>query len=205
MLDGTYTGLQATIAGFLHRTDMTAIIPDLIILGEARIARDLRLRRQVIRTTLYTVAGNQNITLPADFLEAENISVIAGGFDNNLEYVNIERLNVKYPNGSGNSQPRVYTFEANSLLLGPTPDAIYNVDFFYYSRWVALATTPANWLLTNHPNIYLFAALAEAGDYTKDNDSASKWEGKYHHGIKTLQDSDDESQFSGAALRVRTV
>lgn len=205
MLDGTYTGLQASIAGFLHRTDMTAVIPDLIILGEARIARDLRLRRQVTHTTLATVANTQTVTLPTDFLEAENISVVDAGINRNLEYVNIERLNVKYPDGAGNGSPVVYTFESNNILLGPTPDAIYPVDFFYYARWAPLATTPSNWLLSNHPNIYLFSALAEAGDYTKDSDGVSKWEAKYNLGVKKLQDSDDESQFSGAALRVRTV
>ena len=204
-LDGTYTGLQASIADFLHRSDMTAIIPDLIVLAEARIARDSRVRRQVAITTLSTTANVQAVTLPTDFLEAENVSVIDGGINKNMEYVNLERLNVKYPEGAQTGVPAVFTFEGNSLLLGPVPDSVYSIDFYYYARWTPLATTPTNWLLTNHPNIYLFGALAEAADYVQSPELAQKWESKYQASVMALQKSDDESQFSGSALRVRTV
>ena len=64
--------------------------------------------------------------------------------------------------------------------------------------------TPTNWLLSNHPNIYLFGALAEAGDYAR-NASAGMWEQKYHAGVSTLQAADDEAMFSGSALRVRSI
>ncbi len=56
-LDGTYTGLQASIAGYLHRADLTSNIPDFVALAEARIARDLRLRNQIDFDTLTTTVG----------------------------------------------------------------------------------------------------------------------------------------------------
>lgn len=204
-LDGTYTGLQASIASWLHRSDMTAIIPDLVILAEARIARDLRLRRQITNTMLSTIAATQAVALPSDFLELENLSVVSGGVNRQLNYINIEGMNIKYPDGSYSGVPVVYGFEGNNILLGPTPDAIYSLDAYYYARFAALAVTPANWLLTNHPNIYLYGALAEAGDWTQDDKNIAKWESKYQSGIKDLQDADDNSMFSGAALRVRNV
>lgn len=202
-LDGTYTGLQASIASWLHRSDMTAIIPDLVILAEARIARDLRLRRQVTNVTLSTIAATQAVALPSDYLELENLSVISGGVNVQLNYINIESLNVKYPDGSYSGVPKVYTFESSNILLGPTPDAIYSLDAYYYARFASLTVTPANWLLTNHPNIYLYAALAEAGDWTQDEKNLAKWEAKYHADVEKLQESDDAAMFSGAALRVR--
>ena len=199
-----YTDLQASVASWMHRTDLTTVIPDLVVLAEARIARDLRLRRQVTSTTLSTVAATQAVALPSDYLELENISCTVSGIDRNLEYINIERLNVKYPDGSWNGPPMVYTLEGDNILLGPVPDAVYSLPIFYYSRWVALATTSTNWLLTNHPNIYLYATLAEAADYVHDAEAMAKWESKYNLGVKQLQDSDDKSMFSGSALRVRT-
>ena len=39
-LDGTYSGLKASVADWLKRTDLTSNIPDLVKLAEARIARD---------------------------------------------------------------------------------------------------------------------------------------------------------------------
>ena len=200
----TYSDLLTSVASWLHRADMAAIVPDLVVLAEARIARDLRIRRQISGTTLTTAAGVQAVTLPADFLEMENVTITAGGMDLNMEFVNIERLNVKYPDGSGNSRPSVYTYEGSSMLLGPTPDAVYSMPIFYYARLAALSVTPTNWLLTNHPNIYLFGALAEAGDYVQSDELTRKWEAKYAQGIKDLQTADDSSMFSGSALRVRT-
>ena len=203
-LDGTYAGLQASIAGWLHRSDLTTVIPDLVVLAEARIARELRLRRQVVSSSLATTAGVQSIALPSDYLEAENLSVVNAGVDTQIIYVNIEHLNVKYPAGAGDGVPAVYTFEANNILFGPRPDGIYTVNFYYYQRWPALALTPTNWLLTYHPNVYLFGALAEAADYAQ-SDNISKWEQKYTAGVKTLQTTDDNSMFSGSALRVRRI
>lgn len=201
--DGTYTGLQASIAGWLHRTDLAAIIPDLIVLAEARISRDLRLRRQVTTTAVATVAGVQSITLPTDYLEVENLSLLTA-IERQLVYMNIEQLNERFPSGGGNGTPIVYTLEGDTILFGPTPDSIYSVSLLYYARFAALATTATNWLLTNHPNIYLFAALAEAGDYLQ-SEQAGKWEAKYQQGVKQLQDMDDQSMFSGSALRVRSL
>ena len=203
-LDGTYTGLLASMASWLHRPDMTTIAPDLVVLAEARIARDLRLRRQVTGTTLFTIATTQAVALPSDFLEMENLSLTAGGIDRSLEYVNIERMNLNYPSGSGDGEPKVYTFEGSNILFGPRPDAVYSVPIYYYARLAALTVTPTNWLLTNHPNIYLFGALAEAGDWAQDDANVAKWEKKYQAGINELSVTDDESMFSGAALRVRS-
>ena len=203
-LDGTYTGLQASIASWLHRSDLTAIIPDLIVLAEARLARDLRLRKMVTTTTSSTVASTQGITLPADFLEIENLSVLTNPQRNPL-YMNIEALNVKFPAGTANGTPSFYTLEGDQILFGPTPDAVYSINLMYYARLAALSVTPTNWLLTAHPNIYLFAALAEAGDYTANDEAVTKWERKTMLGIKTLQDADDTAMFSGSSLRVRNI
>ena len=203
-LDGTYAGLQATITSWLHRSDMASTVPDLVVLTEARIARDLRLRRQITGANLSTAAGVQAVPLPTDFLEMENVAVTSSGVQRNLEYVNIERMNVNYPTGGPTGVPGVFTFEGSSILFGPTPDGVYVTPIYYYARYSPLSVTPTNWLLTNHPNIYLFGALAEAGDYAR-NSSIGTWEQKYKAGVLQLQDADDQSMFSGSALRVRSV
>ena len=199
----TYSDLLTSVASWLHRTNLTAVIPDLVVLAEARIARDLRLRRQISASTLSSIAATQAVALPSDFLEMENVTITTGGVDLNMEYVNIERLNVEYPDGAYNGRPSVFSFEGNNMLLGPTPDAVYSLPIYYYARITPLATTPTNWLLTNHPNIYLYGTLAEAGDFIQSAELTAKWEAKYAQGVKDLQDSDDTSMFSGSALRVR--
>jgi len=200
----TYSELKTAVANWIHRDDLTSLIPDFITLTEARIARDLRLRRQVTSSTLTATAGTRGITLPTGWLEFENVT-LATNPERQLTYVNIEHLDSKYPQTSYTGVPAVFSIEANQILLGPTPDDDYTVNILYYAKFDAFsAASDTNWLLTNHPNIYLFGALAEAGTYAQD-ERAQLWEARYQKESQELQTSDDKSQFSGTSLRVRTI
>lgn len=204
-LDGTYLGLKGAIASWLKRSDLTSSIPDLVDLAEARIARDLRLRAQVTFTTLTTVAGTEYVSLPTDFLEIENIS-LDGSVERPLTYETPEQLDARFPLGSGQSKPAVYTIIGDRLYLGPCPDSAYTVKFTYYARFTALsADADTNWLLTKHPSIYLFAALAEAAPFLMNDERTAMWEAKYQADKSALEVADDQSLRSGSALRVRAV
>ena len=201
----TYIDLLASVATWMDRTDLTAVIPDFVVLTEARIARDLRIRKQVTNTTTSTVANVQYIALPSDFLELENLSIPAASTPNYLAVVTPELMDVKYPAGINTGQPRVYTLLGDRIQFGPTPDAVYAVSIDYYARLAALATTSPNWLLTNYPNIYLFGALTEGWSYLMDADKSAYWQARYAGEIKSLNDADDEALRSGSSMRVRIV
>ena len=51
----TYATLQATIASYLARTDLTVQIPEFIRLAENRLVRDLRIRQMIKVATSETV------------------------------------------------------------------------------------------------------------------------------------------------------
>lgn len=200
----TYTDLQSSVASWLNRTDLTSSIPDFITLAEARIARDLRLRSQVTSATITTTAGSQAASLPTGWLEFENVSVSSSP-DVQLNYVNIQHLDTKFPNNSYTGTPVVYSIEGQQILFGPVPDSAYAINVLYYKRTDALSVTPTNWLLTNHPSIYLFATLAEAAPFLKDDDRILIWEQKYKADVEKLQQIDTAGQFSGSVLKVRVV
>lgn len=199
-----YTDLLASVASWVNRTDLTSVIPDFVTLAEARIARDLRLRSQVTAATITTVAGTQSAALPTGWLEFENLTVVSSP-DVQLNYVNIQHLDTKYPNNSYTGCPVVYSIEGQQILFGPVPDAAYSVSVLYYKRLDPLNTTPTNWLLTNHPGIYLWAALSESAPFLKDDKRALVWETKYANELSALEESDTRGQFSGSVLKVRAV
>lgn len=205
MAIATYSDLQTSVAAWLNRTDLTSLIPDFITLGEARIARELRLRRQVVNTALSTVAGTQAVSLPSDFLEAENLSLSNTTPPGALSVVTPEILDRKYPEAYVTGQPRVYTVLGDNILFGPTPDAVYTVSLDYYQRWAALSVTPTNWLLTNHPSVYLFAALAEGAAYLMDDARQALWLQRFAQEAAQLQQMDDAALRSGSSMRVRTL
>ena len=200
-----YTDLLASVAGWANRTDLTAIIPDFVALAEARIARDLRLRRQVTNAAISTVAATQSIALPTGFLEIENIGLSSTSPPMNLSVVTPEILDRMYPPGFNAGQPVVYTILGDTLLFGPTPDAVYTVSVDYYKRFDALTVTATNWLLTNYPMVYLAGAMVEAALYLQDTDKVALWDARYRAEVKTLQETDDASLRSGSVMRVRVL
>lgn len=198
-----YTDLLASIASWSHRSDLTALLPDFVALAEARISRDLRLRKQITTTTLNCVANTQTVALPTDWLEFENLSVEASP-TRQMSYVTVEQLDATYPS-NWTGIPAVYTIEGSNILLGPIPSSAYVLDCVYYARFPSLITSATNWLMTTHPNIYLHACLIEAHSYTQNNDQIAYWMNQYQTGVKRLQDQDDEAMHSGSVLRVKVV
>lgn len=203
-LDGTYTGLQASIAAFMHRSDLSSVIPDLIRLAEGRIARDLRIQQMVNSIALPTVAGAPTVALPTGFLEFESIGVIASP-SSSLSYVSSEWLGKNYPDDSYSGLPGFYTIEGTNLVLGPTPDAVYSINATYYKRFDPLTTTPTNWLLTNHPAVYLYGSLIEASIYTLNQSSAQAYQGKYLEAANEVQLSDTKGKYSGSVLSAKAM
>src|SRR5205085_11367804 len=54
----TYTGLQSSVANWLNRSDLTALIPDFITLAEERLNRALRVRQMEVSLDETAIADN---------------------------------------------------------------------------------------------------------------------------------------------------
>ena len=95
-------------------------------------------------------------------------------------------------------------FITEDVAVALRPDGDYDIKFTYYARFTALsADADTNWLLTKHPDIYLFASLAEAAPFMLNDERAPLWEAKYEATKSALELADDQSLRSGSALRVR--
>ena len=200
----TSSDLNASIANWVNRTDLTAIIPDFVAMAESDISRDLRLRKQIVTSTVATVGGVRGAALPIDWLEFENVSLLTAP-ERQMTYAPVEHLDSVYPNNGYSGAPSLYTVEGDNLLFGPTPDGVYTVSILYYARFASLATTSTNWLMTNHPQVYLYGALKQAYIFLKDSAKAGEFGALYAKLTDELQEQDDDAQHSGSSLRVRRV
>jgi hypothetical protein len=75
MAISNYTELKTAVANWLDRDDLTARIPEFIALAEARFNRVLRIRAMESKQTASTVAGQQNLALPARFVQMRNVQI----------------------------------------------------------------------------------------------------------------------------------
>jgi hypothetical protein len=200
----TYTGLLAQIALWMNRNDLGAVIPSFVSLAESRIARDLRIRKQIFTTSIIASTTTRAVALPSDWLELVDMN-ISGIPSPSLQFMTLDQLDAKFPEDGCSGQPYYYTVTGDNAVLGPKPDSAYPIDVTYYARFPSLSVNESNWLYTNHPSIYLYACLREGALFVKDSKSAAEWDGLFKNEVKSLQDDDDEATHSGSVLVVKTL
>ena len=164
-----YSTLQTALANWLHRSDLTAIVPDLIALGEMQLSVDLDTQWQWAQTALTTTASSQILTLPSDILAIKRLTAL-GNVNSVLVYMPPEAFDATY-NGNDTGMPEAFTMLGMTASLGPIPDAVYTVNCLYKQKIPALSiTSPTNWLITAFPNLYLWGSILAAQIYLQNDE-----------------------------------
>jgi hypothetical protein len=176
MTIASYDELVDELALWLNRADLTARIPTFIRLFEARMNRILRNPDMVCTATQDTVADTDTYALPSNFRELETVYL---NTDPKcvLQGMTQAVLRNTYT-GSTSGQPVAYAVVGESLILAPTPDAAYTMVISGFETLTALNSgNQTNWLLDDHPDLYLFGSLARAEAYLKDDERVGVWKG----------------------------
>lgn len=195
----TYSDLQATIASYLARTDLTAMIPAFIQLAETRLRRDLRLRQMLKVSTTQSTANVSTIELPFDFIEMRDLH-----FNTNpITVLKYDTPNVFYRNtfSTISGKPTNYTVLAQEFQLAPIPDTSYTLQMLYYAAPSYLSNSNvSNVFLFNCPDLLLYGSLAEAAPYLMDDVRLQTWATLYDRGLASLTISDDQGEYAGSPL-----
>lgn len=195
-----YTELQKSIANWADRDDMGPFIPDFVALCEARFNRELRLRSMEQKWEADTVGGQANYALPPNFLQMREFRLNTTP-TTSLRYVSPE-IYEAWNMSSG--QPNFYTIIANEIRLGPVPAGVYNMEMLYWAKFPKLSgTTPANWMLQNAPDVYLYGSLMEMEPFLQNDARIAVWSAGYQKAISDIQLQDDKDRHSGSALTVQ--
>lgn len=197
-----YSDLQASVANYLGRSDLTAVIPDFIRFAEIRMARDLRTRQMLKSATAPTVSGDGKVALPADFLEIRDLH-IQGSPRFPLTYMSPSAFTRDaYADESG--KPVNYTILSSEFLLAPMPDTNYTLEILYYAKPPVLSgSQPSNVFLANYPDALLYASLLEAEPYLINDARTQTWATLYDRAIGNIQNADQNSEYSGVPLQMR--
>jgi hypothetical protein len=196
----TYAELQTAVGNWLHRTDMSAIIPDLIMLGEKRIFREIRAR--IMETALSDTIASGVIALPSDYLELK-FAYVDGAPIKLLQRTSATALLQKYPLRSSTSKPFLIARQGTNFIFGPYPDSTYTIKGIYYAEPTGIATS-ANSLFTENPELYLFASLLEAEPYMKNDNRVMLWQAKYDQIKDQINSYEKQEAGSGSGLQVVT-
>jgi hypothetical protein len=189
----TYSELQAAIGNWLDHGLFTARIPDFIALFEAAANRRLRVRQQETSTTLTPSSGS--VALPGDYLAWRRVTW-TGSTRVELQYVHPSYLQAAYPS-SPSDTPRIFTIEGATLKVRPVDDT--GLEFDYLQKIPALSdSATTNWLLTEHPDLYLFGALVEAEMFGVNDERAPLWNARRDEILDEIEKLSNRSRGAGA-------
>jgi hypothetical protein len=196
-----YSDLQTTIASYLARSDLTAMIPDFIRLAETRLRRELRIRQMLKVVTTTATAGDSTVELPSDFLQMRDLHLQTNPVTT-LEYQSPSAL-FRNSRTTDSGLPHQYTVLAQEFQLSPVPDSNYTLSMLYYAAPVFMSdSVPSNAFMAICPDLLLYGALGEAEPYIMNDSRLQTWATLYDRGLNALTVSDDQGEYAGSPISI---
>ena len=201
-----YSELQSSVANWLNRSDLTTeITGDFIVLTEKDFNSKLRIRKMVESDSSFSINA-ETVALPSGFLQVRDLFILSGGTKYALTYMTPPQMD-QIKGSSTNGMPVAYTIIGDNFRFAPTPDTTYTGTLNYYKSFDPLSdSNTTNYILTNHPAIYLYGSLYHAANFLGGVEPArlQQWQGMYTTALERLERNDREDQFSGSPLQIRS-
>ena len=192
----TYTELVAAIQSYTENQFPTTYLADgssvtattqintFIKQAEQRIYNTIQFPSLRKNVTGVTTNGNKYLSCPNDFLAVYSIAVIdATGTYEFLLNKDVNFIRQSYPSPTDLAIPKYYAIfgptttsgvspvitDELSFILGPTPDAAYNIElhYYYYPESITVAGDGRTWLGDNFDSVLLYGSLVEAYTFMK--------------------------------------
>ena len=190
----TYTELRAAIQAYTENTDTSFIaeIPVFVEQAEQRIYNSVQFPSIRKNVTGILSVNNKYLSCPGDFLAVYSLAVIdATGAYEYLLNKDVNFIRQAYPQPTDTAIPKYYALfgptiagstitNELSFIIGPTPDAAYNVELHYYYYPESIVTAGTTWLGDNFDYVLLYGSLIEAYTYMKgEADMMAMYNQKY--------------------------
>lgn len=171
----TYANLKAAIRTWSKRTDLSDDqIDEFIDLAEESIFDNpdeiLQTLDGETRATASTSITSRYLALPTGYLSMRRLRInVSGETPTDVTYQPPEVLFV-YPDAG---RPNYFTV-TSQLELDRLSDQVYEIDMQYQAKFTVLSSgNTTNFVLTNHPKIYMFGSLWALNLWSKKEEEAS--------------------------------
>jgi len=211
-----YAQLVVAVTDYTENTVPTANMNTFITQAEQRIYNTVQFPSLRKNVTGVTSSGNKYFSCPSDFLSTFSMAVIdASG---NYEYLlnkDVNFIRQAYPQPTDTALPKYYALfgptttsgatpvvtNELSFILGPTPDAAYDVElhYYYYPESITTVSGGQTWLGDNFDSVLLYGTLVEAYTYMKgEADMMAVYDAKYKEALAMAQRLGDGLERSDA-------
>lgn len=172
-----YAELRQSIIDFTENTDTTFEdnIDTFIQNAETRIYNSVLIPVLRKNVTGNATANNKYLSCPSDYLAPYEMAVVVSDGllppTSSYEYMlqkDVSFVRQAYPTPTLTGVPKYYAqFDADTFILGPTPDDDYLIELHYYYYPQSIVTAGTTWLGNNYPMCLLYGALCEANVFMK--------------------------------------
>ena len=202
----TYSDLKTSIANWLNRTDLTSeISEDFIVLTEKDFNSKLRIRKMNATDSSFSINA-ETVALPSGFLQVRDFYIVEGGTKYALKYITPAQMD-QIKGSSTSGMPETFTILGDNFRFAPTPSSTYTGVLNYYKEFDPLSNSnTSNYILSNHPAIYLYGSLYHAANFLGGIEprQVQQWQQQYVTALERLERNDREDQYGNAPLQQRS-
>lgn len=191
----TYAELLTALENHLDRSDLDDRLPEFVVIGEARIGREVKAKQMEQRVS--TTPTNEYVSVPADFVSLRGVR-IQGTQTGWLDYLSPDAFFSAFASTNSRTSNK-YTIFGDEMVFPATPTG--DVELWYYKKLIALATA-TNTLFTVNPDLYLYAALTASAPYLLNDKRIPIWEGLYKQTKDSVNMAHEAGRFP-AGLRMQ--
>jgi hypothetical protein len=159
--------------------------------AEQRIYNSVQLPVLRKNVTGLLTTGNKYLNVPTDWLSTFSLAVIHPTTQAQTYLLNkdVEFIRESYPPPDTLGTPQYYAiFDNTTFILGPTPDAGYNMELHYFGYPDSIVTAGTSWLGNNFDSVLLYGSLLEAYTYMKgEADVIQGYLGRYNEALMQLK------------------
>jgi hypothetical protein len=159
--------------------------------AEQRIYNSVQLPVFRINVTGLVTAGNKYLNVPLDWLATFSLAVIhpVTQIQTFLLNKDVEFIREAFPPPDVLGTPQYYAiFDDTTFILGPTPDAGYNMELHYFGYPTSIVTAGTSWLGDNFDQVLLYGSLIEAYTFMKgEADVIGQYSKRYDESILLLK------------------
>jgi hypothetical protein len=171
----------------------TAQINTFIYQAEQRIFNSIQLPDLRKNVTGQCTTGNRFLNVPSDWLATFSLASIdpVTGAQTYLLNKDVEYIRECYPVPTATGAPKYYAiFDDTTFIVGPTPDADYNMELHYFYYPISIANSPSgtSWLGDNFDSVLLYGSLLEAYTFMKgETDVIQNYMARYNEALSQLK------------------
>lgn len=180
--------VQATVQNY--EPDFVAGLPGMVKTAEQRVYNEVQLPTQRKNVVGNLTPNSPYLTLPPGHLATYSLAVmLPTGRYAYLLNKDVSFIRTAYPPPGTVGVPKVYAqFDADTLLVGPTPDSNFQVELHYNAYPPSIVDVGTSWLGENFDAVLLYGTLVEAAVFMKEEaDVMAAYEKRFQDSIGELK------------------